>query len=164
MTLSGPRVRLVPTVAAHHARLREIHLTPEVRRWWFDPAPGFPEDEEGVTNLTVLVGDDVAGFAQWYAEDDWHYRHAGLDLFLDPSVHGRGLGTEVVRLLCAHLVDDHGFHRLIIDPEVENAVAIATYAKVGFRPVGVMRQYSRAEDGEWQDGLLMDLLAGELVR
>ena len=165
MSLAGPRVRLVPTVAAHHARLREIHLAPEVRRWWFRPALEFPEDEDGVTNLTVLLADGaVAGFAQWYSEDDWHYRHAGLDLFLDPALHGQGLGTEIVRVLCAHLIDDHGFHRLIIDPETENEVAIATYAKVGFRPVGVMRRYSRAEDGEWKDGLLMDLLAADLVR
>jgi aminoglycoside 6'-N-acetyltransferase len=25
------------------------------------------------------------------------YRHAGMDLFLDPSVHGRGLGEDAVR-------------------------------------------------------------------
>jgi aminoglycoside 6'-N-acetyltransferase len=43
-------------------------------------------------------------------------------------------------------------------------VAIACYRKVGFRPVGVMRRYQRDRSGEWQDGLLMDLLADELVR
>jgi aminoglycoside 6'-N-acetyltransferase len=30
--------------------------------------------------------------------------------------------------------------------------------------VGVMRQYERGADGSWHDGLLMDLLAAELVR
>jgi aminoglycoside 6'-N-acetyltransferase len=33
---------------------------------------------------------------------------------------------------------------------------------VGFRPVGVMRQYERGGDGRFHDGLLMDLLRGEL--
>jgi aminoglycoside 6'-N-acetyltransferase len=28
--------------------------------------------------------------------------------------------------------------------------------------VGVMRAYERGDDGTWHDGLLMDLLAGEL--
>src|SRR6185295_11085520 len=42
-------------------------------------------------------------------------------------------------------------------------VAITGYRKVGFRPVGVMRQYERGPEGEWHDGLLMDLLAGELT-
>jgi hypothetical protein len=30
--------------------------------------------------------------------------------------------------------------------------------------VGVMRKYIRDQGGEWEDGLLMDLLAEELVR
>lgn len=106
----------------------------------------------------------MVGFVQWYQESDPDYRHAGLDLFLDPSVHGRGLGTEVVLVVCAHLVDDHGFHRIVIDPEATNAAAIACYRKVGFRDVGIMREYSRGADGVWRDGLSMDLLARELIR
>ena len=36
-------------------------------------------------------------------------------------------------------------------------------AAVGFKPVGVMRQYERDTDGKgWHDGLLMDLLSAEL--
>jgi hypothetical protein len=34
---------------------------------------------------------------------------------------------------------------------------------VGFRPVGIMRAYERGRDGSFHDGLLMDLLAGELT-
>jgi len=34
---------------------------------------------------------------------------------------------------------------------------------VGFRPVGVLREHERGADGAWCDGLLMDLLARELV-
>ena len=92
------------------------------------------------------------------------YRHAGIDLFLDPSVHGRGIGEDAVRTLCVHLVDDVGHHRLVIDPAADNAAAVRCYEKVGFRPVGVLRRYERGLDGAWHDGLLMDLLADELVR
>jgi aminoglycoside 6'-N-acetyltransferase len=162
--LTGPRVRLVPCAPEHHARLREIHLEPEVRRWWQDPADNFPADMTGGVNYTVLLDDEIIGFAQWYEETDPMFRHAGLDLFLDPAVHGRGLGTETARVLCAHLIDDHGFHRLEIDPEVSNEVAIASYRKLGFKPVGVMRKYSRDRFGLWKDSLLMDLLADEFVR
>jgi aminoglycoside 6'-N-acetyltransferase len=69
-----------------------------------------------------------------------------------------------VRVLCTHLIDDHGFHRLVIDPEAENEAAIATYRKLGFKPVGVMRQYSRDRFGTWKDGLLMELIEEEFVR
>jgi aminoglycoside 6'-N-acetyltransferase len=34
---------------------------------------------------------------------------------------------------------------------------------VGFRAVGVMRRYRRGGDGRFPDGLLMDLLCGELA-
>ena len=53
--------------------------------------------------------------------------------------------------------------RFTIDPDVDNEVAIRSYTAVGFRPVGVMRRYSRRPNGTWVDGLLMDLLADELL-
>jgi aminoglycoside 6'-N-acetyltransferase len=60
-------------------------------------------------------------------------------------------------------MEDRGHHRLTIDPNVANEHAIRAYAKVGFRPVGVMRSYEKNADGTWHDNLLMDLLAGELT-
>ena len=75
------------------------------------------------------------------------------------------MGTDAVRTLAIALVDDLRFHRLVIDPAADNAAAIRCYAKVGFRPVGVMRQYEHDAEGDgWHDGLLMDLLAAELIR
>ena len=49
------------------------------------------------------------------------------------------------------------------NPAAANQRAIRCYAAVGFRPVGVMRQYERGRDGQFHDGLLMDLLRDELV-
>jgi len=154
----------VPLAREHHERLTELRREPGVLRWWQEPRDDFLEDEAGVHKHAVLLEGEVIGFVQWHEETDPMYRHAGVDLFLDPAVHGRGLGTEVVRVVCAHLIDERGFHRIVIDPEVANEAAIACYRKVGFRPVGVMRKYQRDRLGEWQDGLLLDLLAEELVR
>jgi GNAT superfamily N-acetyltransferase len=36
------------------------------------------------------------------------------------------------------------------------------YEKVGFRRVGVLREYERNADGQWQDCLLMDLIKADL--
>lgn len=60
------------------------------------------------------------------------------------------------------MFDDRGHHRLTIDPAAANKQAIRAYRRIGFRPVGIMRQYERGPDGNWRDGLLMDLLSGEL--
>jgi aminoglycoside 6'-N-acetyltransferase len=54
--------------------------------------------------------------------------------------------------------------RIVIDPAAGNARAIRAYEKVGFRGVGLMREYERGSDGTWHDGLLMELLAREFVR
>jgi aminoglycoside 6'-N-acetyltransferase len=89
------------------------------------------------------------------------YRHAGIDLFLSEHVHGQGLGADAVRTMARHLIEDRGHHRLTIDPAADNIGAIRAYEKVGFRPVGVMRQYERLPGRGWHDGLLMDLLADE---
>ena len=114
---------------------------------------------------TFVVEHDgrVAGAIQWSAETEPDYRHASIDIYLDPALHGRGLGADAVRTLAQHLIADLGFQRLVIDPAADNVAAIRCYGKVGFRPVGIMRQYERGSDGTWHDGLLMDLLAAELI-
>lgn len=130
-----------------------------------DLAAAVAEDlaEPGSHPLTILYRDRVAGAIQWSEETEAEYRHASIDIYLDPTLHGRGLGTDAVRTLARHLIADRGHHRLVIDPAADNEPAIRCYTKVGFRPVGVMRRYERGADGSWHDGLLMDLLADELT-
>jgi aminoglycoside 6'-N-acetyltransferase len=153
---------LRPLAEGDEAELLRIHTTPEVERWWDVPEEGFPWDEPEATRLTIEVDGEVAGLIQFSEELDPKYRHAGIDLFLDPALHGRGLGTEAVRLVVRHLIEDRGHHRITIDPAATNAAAIRTYEKVGFKPVGVMRRYERdVGGGGWHDGLLMELVADE---
>jgi aminoglycoside 6'-N-acetyltransferase len=166
--LEGALVRLRPPTRDDIPALVEIRLTPEVYERWRggdDMVAAVEEefDEPGVTGYVIEFHGRVAGWIQWHAEEDPDYRHAGIDIYLDPGVHNRGVGTDAVRTLARHLVRDHGHHRLVIDPAADNAAAIRCYGKVGFRPVGVMRQYERGPDGAWHDGLLMDLLAGDLT-
>jgi aminoglycoside 6'-N-acetyltransferase len=163
--LRGAAVVLVPVDAAHVADLRRILATEPVRRRWGEEAssPSWPFDDPTSVRFAVLVGAAVRGMIQYTEEDEPAYRHASIDIFIDPAVHDRGLGRDAVRTLARHLVRDRGHHRLTIDPAVDNRAAIRCYAAVGFRPVGVMRRYERDADGRgWHDALLMDLLAEEL--
>ena len=145
------------------AELRRIHSTPEVARWWGEPEEGFPADDDPEsTRLAIELDGRVIGLIEFYEEPTPRYRHATVDLFLDPTVHGRGLGSEALRRVVRHLIVERGHHRITIDPALANAVAIRTYERVGFRPVGVMRGYERDTNGDgWHDALLMELLAGE---
>jgi aminoglycoside 6'-N-acetyltransferase len=58
--------------------------------------------------------------------------------------------------------ESRGHHRITIDPAVANERAIRAYEGVGFKQVGVMRRYERGADGDWHDGLLLDLLPEDL--
>ena len=159
---SPPDLILRPLAQPDALELIRIHMTPEVTRWWDVPAGGFPWDEPESTRWTIVVDGKVAGLIQFYEESEPRYRHAGIDLFLDPALHGRGLGTEALRRVVRHLIDDRGHYRITIDPAAANAAAIRAYEKVGFKAVGLMRHYERDTDGAaWHDGLLMELLAGE---
>jgi aminoglycoside 6'-N-acetyltransferase len=163
--IHGVCVLLRTISAKDRGRVREILATPEVARWWGDPetgADGLYRAEAGLSSYAVECDDVVVGLIQSSEELDPLYRHAGIDIAVHPDFHGRGLGTDALRTLARHLFDQ-GHHRLTIDPAAANEAAIAVYTKVGFRPVGVLRDYERAPDGTWHDGLLMDLLAGELV-
>jgi aminoglycoside 6'-N-acetyltransferase len=166
-SLRGALVALRPATMDDVPALAAIRAEPEVYRWWRggeDLAAAVAEDldEPGSHPLAIEYGGRVVGAIQWSAEEEPDYRHATVDIYLDPAVHGRGLGTDAVRTLVRHLIADHGHHRVTIDPAVDNAAAIRSYTKAGFRPVGVMREYERGPDGTWHDALLMDLLAQDL--
>ena len=158
MILQGERVTLRPLAEADVEPLNAIIAQPSVREWWgTDPTV---DDQDA---FTIVVEGEIAGWLGWYEETMEDYRHGGLDIFLAPAFQGRGLGREALRLAATWLIEDHGHHRIIIDPAARNTRAIKAYAAIGFKPVGVMRRYERSPDGSWHDGLLMDLLADEFI-
>jgi aminoglycoside 6'-N-acetyltransferase len=154
-----PSVVLRPLAEGDEAELVRIHRTPEVAAWWDLPGPKFPWDEPESTRLTIEVDGAIAGLVEFWEETEPRYRHAAIDLFVDPALHGRGVGTEALTQVIRHLFEDRGHHRLTIDPATANAAAIRTYEKVGFRPVGTLRKYERDAGGDgWHDALLMELV------
>jgi aminoglycoside 6'-N-acetyltransferase len=154
---------LRPLAQGDEAELLRIHSTPEVMRWWDVPEQDFPWDEPESTRLTIEVDDLIAGLIQFSEENEPKYRHAGIDLFLDPALHGRGHGSEAVRRALHLLVNERGHHRITIDPATDNAAAIRCYERAGFKAVGVMRQSERDVGGAgWHDSLLMEFLADDM--
>ena len=164
--LRGERVTLRPLEAADVPRLAEIAAEPEVAHWWL----GLSEEdlvelagpEEETVPLVVELDGETIGLAQVGEETDPDYRHANVDLFLMSARHGQGLGADTVRTLARWLFEERDHHRITIDPAAANERAIRSYESIGFKRVGVMRQYERGTDGDWHDGLLLDLLREDL--
>lgn len=144
--------------------LLAIAREPEVARWWneVDRDDVLPPPDDDTVTFVVLVDRERAGLVQYAEENEPDYRSASIDIYLGGAWHGRGLGTDAVRTIVRHLVEERGHHRLTIDPAAENEAAIRSYEKVGFRRVGIMREHWRDGAGTWRDGLLMELLAAEL--
>lgn len=158
--LTGERLVLRQTTVDDEQAMRTIRGAPEVSRWWDDT-----NDDEAnwwlssaeATRLAVLVGDQVIGMIQWYENHDPEFRHAGIDIFLDPRHHGQGFGREAVTLLLHYLLDDQQHHRIVIDPAAANTRAIDCYRSCGFQDVGTMRFYQHHRTSDtWYDGLLME--------
>lgn len=142
-----------------------IFATEDVRRWWsvsgaLDSAT---KPSSGCTQFVIEFDGALVGFLQLWQESDPEYRHAGIDLVLDPEYRGRGIGPAAIRLAALIAFRERGHHRIVIDPNAENTAAIRAYEKVGFKRVGIMRRYEWSEHhGDWTDGLLMDLLEPDL--
>ena len=168
MDLHGDSVVLRLLTEADVPRIVELGADSEVSRWWrglthehvLEKARG---QDDGVVVFAIVIDGEVGGLIQYFEESDEEFRSASIDLFLGAPYHGRGLGTDTVRTLARYLIEERGHHRLTIDPAAHNERAIRCYEKVGFRRVGVMREYWLDAEGSWRDGLLLDLLADELT-
>jgi len=171
-TLRTARTTLRPLGEDDLDELMEIVSTPGVRDWWGDVSDREKlredlkcDDEDDSGALTIEIGGAIAGWLGVWEENEPGFRHGGLDIMLAPPFQGRGIGPEALRAAVVWLIDERGHHRVTIDPAHANGRAIRAYEAVGFRPVGVMRQYERDPAGDgWRDGLLMDLLAEEFER
>ena len=173
--LAGDRIRLRPVLPEDVPVLAAILAEPEVARWW----PGYDttrveeellggDAETIVWAIEARLGGpdappDVVGAIQAWEEPNEEYRHAGLDLFLATAAQGRGLGPRgdprgrplALRRARPSPPDDRpGRGERASDPHVRGARL----------PAGRNAPVVRAAAGrQWVDGLLMELLAGELV-
>ena len=165
-TLPGEVFDLRPALEGEvRAVVEQITKDPVAGDWWgLDPDTimrWFADDD-----VCVLLVDDHSGpigLITYTEVHDWDYHSAGIDIGLLSGTTGRGIGTAALRRLAVYLFDVRGHHRLTIDPAFANEHAVRAYEKVGFKRIGVAREYERGNDGEYHDGLLMDMLREDLT-
>jgi RimJ/RimL family protein N-acetyltransferase len=125
----------------------------------FMPKP----DGERVERFTVVTpaDDEIVGSALLWGIDS-HNRtaHAGLGLL--PAVRGRGLGTDILRVLCHYGFVVRGMRRLQLETLEDNAAMIGAARRVGFVLEGSLRSSAYVE-GRILDEVIMGLLADEYV-
>lgn len=160
--------RFVPVSRDDYPMLRRWLAQPHMAGWW-----GAPEAEialidgdlgAGSCDMRIVWADRPFGFVQDYPVRTYgapHYGHLpdearALDMFLgDPAYLGAGHGAGFLKARAAALFAQ-GTPVLAVDPDPENHLAVATFARAGFRPLGM----KAGEDGApvlvmdmWPEGL-----------
>lgn len=162
MDLISERLRLHEAKVADLPRLREIIQAPGTAEWW-GVYGGSGDDEVLLEGWTVRAEERIIGWIGAEEEPSERFASVQLDIMIAPEEHGKGYGPETLRTVIDHFAA-RGHHRFTIDPAVTNERAIKVYESVGFKRIGIARQYERlSEDGEWLDGLLMDLIVEDLA-
>jgi aminoglycoside 6'-N-acetyltransferase len=119
--------------------------TPEVARWWGDPAAQLAliaQDlaEPSLRQWIVEHRGRPFAYAQAYAAGAWpqpHLRHLPaaarmIDAFIgEPGMLGRGHGSAFLRALAESLIAE-GAPAVAIDPAAANRRARRAYARAGF--------------------------------
>lgn len=152
----GIRLRRLRDSADEYALLARWLNEPHVRYWWDPDNPPataatvaeqygpFTRAGDPTTACIIEVGDEPVGYIQFYpwsadaeyartvgveyAEGDW-----GLDVFIGaPDRVERGLGTQVVDLLCTHLGREFDATSVMLVTDTANARAQRAYEKAGF--------------------------------
>jgi aminoglycoside 6'-N-acetyltransferase len=134
-----------PMTADHLPMIRRWLETPEVVRWWGEPAEQYALvsgdlDHPDIDQFIVAVDDHPFGYIQCYALSTWNQGFGpqpeatrGIDQFVgDPEMIGRGHGSAFIRQFIENLLMS-GVPRIVTDPDPENIRAVRAYAKAGFQ-------------------------------
>lgn len=112
-------------------------------------------------HVWVIAADDRCIGAAGIDEIASHARRARYVIHIYPrALWGRGLGTQVTRLILAHAFETLGLHRVDLRVLSYNARAITCYKKCGFIEEGVERDSALVAD-KWESDVMMSILEAE---
>ena len=108
-----------------------------------------PTDDAARFSVVDLSDGQLAGVSILWGIDT-HNRLAHLGISIRPSFRGRGLGADVVRVLCDYGFRIRGLHRLQIETLADNLAMIKAATANGFTLEGTLRKSA------WVDGAFVD--------
>ena len=106
------------------------------------------------------LGDDRFIGTIWLNHVNTHHANAELAIYMDRDHIGAGWGTDAQRVLLDFGFNTLRMERVYLTVDAENARAIRSYEKVGFKKEGVMRR-SWQMRGKLSDSVLMAILRDE---
>ncbi|MBK0420193.1 GNAT family N-acetyltransferase [Leucobacter sp. CSA1] len=159
LPLVGPLVSLRAPEARDEDPLLAILTEPEVAEWWVGYTPQRIRAEfldHPDTVRIIEVAGSCAGALVVLRGDDPEYPTTVMHIFIGTAFRGRRIGEEALALAIREEFAA-GITRVTLDPNVKNEGAIRSYERMGFRRVGVLRDYQVRPDGSLDDALFLDL-------
>jgi hypothetical protein len=102
-----------------------------------------------------LIGFTYLGIASWVHRDAWLAIGLG-----DRDHQGKGYGTDALRITLRYAFEELDLHRVTLNVFANNARAMRSYEKAGFRSEGRLRE-AMLRDGRRIDIVYMGILKEE---
>jgi RimJ/RimL family protein N-acetyltransferase len=134
-----------------------IPFGPASPHWPAETAPS--ATDAGVFAVTEQATGELAGEAALWGID-LHNRSAHAGISLRPAFRGRGLGTDVTRVLCRYGFTVRGLRRMQLETLADNAAMIAVAGRLGFTREGTIRGGAWV-NGQWADEVIFGMLDSE---
>ncbi len=168
-------MRLIPLEVEHFAALYRAIGTAEVFASGYGGGPaGLPEDEAAFIEFahTYYRRDTGNAYGVWLHDGTLvgtstltdfdevrESAHIGWTAY-SPAVWGTGVNPET-KLLMLTEAFDHGFGRVKLQANAENARSRAAIAGLGARFEGVTRRDQRRADGTWRDAAVYSIIVDD---
>jgi RimJ/RimL family protein N-acetyltransferase len=176
--LASRRVRLRPHVAndaQDHVRWRndaevafwatagDVRFWPvaavAVDHWFRDKLPEMDPRADGVFAVDLLDGRHIGMVDYRDVDVVAHSATVGITIG-EKDLWGQGYGSEALRLLVGYLFDHLNLHRVQLDTWSGNERAMRSFARIGFREEGRLREAVWGP-GRYFDSVVMGLLRSE---
>ena len=98
--------------------------------------------------------DRLAGyFLLMPAVDDNHI----LNITVRPDLQGKGLGRKLIKHVCAQTLQ-RGMQSILLEVRPSNTRALAVYLHMGFKEIGVRKNYYPAGENLREDAIVMRMV------
>ncbi len=174
--IEGELIDLLPLNSKHVDLYSKWENDPKVRKYARTEIPITVEESKKYLELDKGRTRTRIMFEIWHKKDKkpigfcefdeiyWSYRIAHIGYLIGEIEYwGKGIGTELVKLLLEYGFKELNLHKIVVDVVVPNVSSIRCLEKNGFKLEGTL-QKEMYIDGKYYDNLKYGLLREEWIK